>query len=94
MKTRKYINRPHFKNGPNAKNGYETPKKLMKTRKIYNLATCLCAFRKWAKYQKQLKSTELVKEYHNRSTSEGKMKDVVIRLPTLSAKCKLGVYTD
>ena len=41
----------------------QMPKTLMKTRKMYNRATCLCAFRKWAKCQKRLKSTELIKSF-------------------------------
>ena len=72
----------YFQNGPNAKNARENEK-------IYNRAACLCAFQKWAKCQKRLKNTELNKKFYNRSTSEGKMKDVVVRQPTLSVNCKL-----
>ena len=82
----KNITGPHasvyFQNEPNAKNARENEK-------IYNRVTCLWALRKWAKCQKRLKSTELNKKFHNRSTSEGKMKDVVARQPTLWANCKL-----
>ena len=54
----------------------QMPKTLMKTRKMYNQATCLHAFRKWVECQKWLKSTELNKKFHNQSTSmsEGKRK--------------------
>ena len=56
MKREKCITVPHasvyFQNGPNAKNAQENEK-------MYNRATCLCAFRKWAECQKRLKSTEL-----------------------------------
>ena len=62
MKTRKNITGPHasayFENGSNAKNSHESEK-------MYNRATCLCVFQKWAKDQKQLKSTELNKKFHN-----------------------------
>ena len=85
VKTRKNITGLHasvyFENGPN-------DKMLMKTRKMYNPVTCLCAFQKWAECQKRLKSTELNKKFHNISASEGKIKDVV-RQSTLSANCKL-----
>ena len=54
MKTRKNIAGPHasvyFQNGQNAKNAHENEK-------MYNRATCVCAFRKWATCQKRLKST-------------------------------------
>ena len=69
MKTRKNIVGQHaslyFENEPNAKNAHENEK-------MYNRATCLCAFRKWAKCQKRLKSTELNIKSPHRSTSEGK----------------------
>ena len=67
----------------------QMPKTLMKMRKMYNRATCLCAFRKWTECRKRLKSTKLNKKFHNRSTSEGKTKDVVVRQQTSSANCKL-----
>ena len=86
LKTRKNITGPHasvhFENGQNAKNARENEK-------MYDRATCLCAFQKWAKCQKRLKSTELNKKFHNRDTSEEKMKDDVVRQPTFSANCKL-----
>ena len=66
----------------------QMPKTLMKTKKIYNRATCLCAFQKWAKCQ-MVENTKLRKKFYNRSTSEDKMKDVVVYQPTLSANCKL-----
>ena len=50
MKTRKNIVGQHaslyFENEPNAKNAHENEK-------MYNRATCLCAFQKWAKCQKR-----------------------------------------
>ena len=55
----------------------------MKTRKIYNRATCVCAFRKWAECQKWLKSTKLDKSVIiEQNTSEGKIKYAVIHQPT------------
>ena len=41
-----------FQIGQNAKNSHESEK-------MYNRATCLCAFQNWAECQKRLKSTEL-----------------------------------
>ena len=62
MKARKCISGPHasvhFESG-------EMPKTLLKTTKMYNRATCLCAFEKWAKCQKRLKSIELNKKFHS-----------------------------
>ena len=61
MKTKKCMTGPHasvcLQNGQNAKNALES-------KKMNNRATCLCAFQKWAKCQKRLKSTEL-KKFHN-----------------------------
>ena len=58
----KNISGPHasvyFENGPNVKNAHENEK-------MYNRTTCLCVFRKWAEYQKRLKTTELNKKFHN-----------------------------
>ena len=44
----------HFKNGQNAKNDLKPTmqKNAHEIEKIYNRATCLCVFRKWAKCQK------------------------------------------
>ena len=54
----------HFENGQNAKNDFKptnakndfkptNAKNAHENEKTYNRATCLCAFRKWAKCQKR-----------------------------------------
>ena len=84
MKTRKNMTRPHasvhFKNGQNDKNDLKptNAKNAHENEKKYNRATCLCVFPEWAKCQQWLKSIELNKKFYNQSTSEGKMKDVVV----------------
>ena len=58
MKTGKNMTRPHasvhFKNG-------QMSKTLMKMRKMYNWIACLCAFRNWAKCQKQFETNKCKK---------------------------------
>ena len=45
----------HFENGPNAKIDLKptNAKNAHENEKMYNRATCLCAYRKWAKCQKR-----------------------------------------
>ena len=62
----------------------------MEMNKIYNRAKCVCAFRKWVKCQKRLKSTKLDNSVIiKQNTSEVKMKGAVIRQPTPLANCKV-----
>ena len=50
----------HFENGQNAKNNLKptNTKNAHENEKMYNRATCLCAFRKWAKCQKRSRKRE------------------------------------
>ena len=100
-----FENGPDAKNGlkPNAKNAHKNkknvslcvskmgqmPKTLIKMRKMYNQAACVCAFQKCVECQKRLKSTELDEKCYNQSMFEGKRKDAVLPQPMLLENYKL-----